>query len=103
MILPLLACVMYLYISNSDVPQLATFVLCLLVHHIGVWWRIGRFDAFRPKGCEIESRCSRYVGTLGKSFTRSCLWRLGVKLRHSRPIRAVSGAPLSSGGLKEAL
>ena len=28
-----------------------------------------------------------------KSFTRSCLWRFVVKLRHS--IRAVSGAPLS--------
>jgi len=41
------------------------------------------------------------VGTLGKSFTRSCLWRIGVKLQHS--IRAVSGAPLSSSGLKEAL
>ena len=34
-----------------------------------------------------------YVGTLGKSFTRSCLSRFGVKLRQS--IRAVSGAPLS--------
>src|SRR6218665_144892 len=42
---------------------------------------------------------SRHVVTLGKSFTRSCLWRFGVKLRHS--FRAVLGAPLS--GLKEAL
>ena len=39
--------------------------------------------------------------TLVKSFTRSCLWRFGVKLRHS--IRAVSGAPLSSSELEEAL
>jgi len=38
---------------------------------------------------------------LGKSFTRSCLWGLDVKLRHR--IRAVSGAPLSSSGLEEAL
>ena len=46
-------------------------------------------------------RSSRHVGTLGKSFTRSCLWRFGVKLRHS--IRAVSAAPLSSSRLEEAL
>src|SRR6218665_1096020 len=36
------------------------------------------------------------IGTLGKSFIRSCLWRVGVTLRHS--IRALSGAPLSSSG-----
>src|SRR6218665_3613978 len=34
-----------------------------------------------------------YIGTLGKSFTHSCLWRFGVKFRHR--IRAVSGANLS--------
>ena len=56
----------------------------------GVWWLIGRFVAFRPKGREFESRSSRHVGTLGKSFTRSCLWRFDVKLRHS--IRAVVGS-----------
>jgi len=32
-----------------------------------------------------------------------CLWRFGVKFRHSRPIRAVSEANLSSSGLEEAL
>jgi len=64
----------------------------------GARWLIGRFDAFRTKGRGLESR---HVGTLGKSFTRSCLWRYGVKLRHS--IRAVSDAPLSSSGLEEAL
>ena len=67
----------------------------------GEWWLIGRFDAFRPNGRGFESRSSRQVGMLGKSFTYSCLWRFGVKLRHS--IRAVSGAPLSSRGLEEAL
>ena len=41
------------------------------------------------------------LGTLGKSFTRSCLWRLGVKLRHI--IRAVLEVPQSSSGLEEAL
>ena len=69
----------------------------------GAWWRIGWFVAFGPKGRGFESRSSRHVGILGKSITRCCLWRFGVKLRHSRPIRAVSGALLISGGLEEAL
>src|SRR6218665_450764 len=43
----------------------------------------------------------RHVGTLDKSFTRSCLWSFGVKLRHS--IRAESRAPLSSSELEEVL
>ena len=51
-----------------------------------------------PKGRGFESRSGRHVGTLGKSFTRSYLWRFGVKLRHS--IRDVSGAPLSRGELE---
>jgi len=58
-------------------------------------------DAFRPKGHGFDSRSSRHVRTLGKFFTRSCLWRFGVKFRHS--IGAVSGANLSSSGLEEAL
>ena len=61
------------------------------------WWLMGRFDVFRPRGRGFESRSSHHVGTLGKSFTRSCLYRFGVKFRHS--IRAVSGTPLSSKGL----
>src|SRR6218665_3820719 len=64
-------------------------------------WLIGRFGAFRPMDRRLKSRSSRHVETLGKSFTRSCLWRLGVKFRHS--IRAVSEAPLSRSGLEEAL
>ena len=39
----------------------------------GAWLRIGRVDAFRPEGRGFESRCSRDVGTLGKSFTYSCM------------------------------
>ena len=64
---------------------------------------IGRFDAFRPKGHEFESRSSRHVDyrDFGQVLHRRCLWRFGVKLRHS--IRAVLGAPLSSSGLEEAL
>ncbi len=66
------------------------------------WWSIGRFDTFlRPRGRMFESRSRRYIGTLGKSFTHSCSRRFGVKFRYS--IRAVSGAPLSSSGLEEAL
>ena len=60
---------------------------------------IGRFGPFRPKGRRFESRSSHHVWTLGKSFTRNCLWPFGVKYI----IRAVSGAPLSSSGLEEAL
>jgi len=39
--------------------------------------------------------------TPNKSFTRSCLWRFGVKLRRS--IHAVPGVPLSSSRLEESL
>ena len=67
----------------------------------GAWWLIDIVDAYRPKGRGFDSRCNRHVGTLGKFFARSCLWRFDVKLRHS--IRAVAWAPLSSSGLEEAL
>src|SRR6218665_2987965 len=46
------------------------------------WWLIGRFNAFRPKDRGFDSRSSRHLGTFGKSFTHSCLWRFGVKLRY---------------------
>src|SRR6218665_887058 len=67
----------------------------------GEWWLIGRVDAYFSKGREFDSRSSRHVGTLGKSFARSCRRCFGVKLRHS--IRAMFGAPLDSSGLEEAL
>ena len=59
------------------------------------------FVTFRPKGRGFESLSSRHVGNLGKSFTRSCLWRFGVKLRYS--ILDVSGALLSSSRLEKVL
>ena len=65
------------------------------------WRLVGKFVVFCPKGCGFESHSSRHVGTLGKFLTRNCQWRFGVKLRHS--ILAVSGTPLSSSGLEEAL
>ena len=68
------------------------------------------YDVVGRGGALVESIAfnQRVVGsnpapaaTLGKSFTRSCLWRFGMKLRHS--IRAVSGTLLSRSGLEEAL
>src|SRR6218665_2176447 len=35
------------------------------------WWRLDRVDSFQPEGCGFDSRSSRHVGTLGKSFTCS--------------------------------
>ena len=37
------------------------------------WWRIGWVDDFQPEGRGFDSRSSRHVGTLDKSFTCSCL------------------------------
>ena len=44
----------------------------------GAWWRIGWVNASELEGRGFESRSSRHVGTLGKSFTYSCLLRLGI-------------------------
>ena len=95
--------------GNVNQPILPSFSLKLLYRRlrqsrnrkiIGVW-RIGRVEAFCPKSHGFDSSSSRHVGSMGKSFTHSYLWRFGVKLRHS--IRALSVAPLSSSGLEEAL
>jgi len=73
----------------------------IITYDYEAWWLIGKVDAYRQTGSWFDSRSSCHVGTLGKSFARSCLLRLGVKLRHS--FRAVLGAPLISSGLEEAL
>src|SRR6218665_750612 len=39
----------------------------------GARWLNGKFSAVGPEGHRFESRSGRYVGTLGKSFTQSCL------------------------------
>src|SRR6218665_2058881 len=52
-------------------------MLLLLLRLVGRVWSIGRVDAFHPKVQEFDSRFSRHVGTLGKSFTHSCLWCFG--------------------------
>ena len=55
----------------------------------GAWYLIGRFVAF-----PFESRYSRHLETLGKSFTRSTVVFVSI--------RAVSGATLSSSDYEEA-
>src|SRR6218665_656851 len=73
--------------------------ICPSPNSLGQWTLLT--PIVHPKGLGFDSRFSRHVGTLGKSFTRNCLWCFSVKLRHS--IHAVSGAPLSISGLEEAL
>ena len=45
------------------------------VHEHGTWWRHGGALAHysQPEGRGFDYRSSRHVGTLGKSFTCSCL------------------------------
>ena len=74
---------------------------CIMLLYCGAWWLIRIVDAYRPNGRGFDSRSSCYLWTLGKLFARSCLWRFGVKLRHS--ICAVLGTPLSSSELENAL
>jgi len=62
---------------------------------------VGRGGSMVDLSPFVQRVVGHHVGILGKSFTRSCLWRFGVKPQHS--ICAVSGAPLSSSGLGEAL
>src|SRR6218665_56641 len=100
---------LYKTMSKTIIPFFSYTCICMYVSMLkcryafgrGGSLDIGRFDAFRPQGCGFESCSGRHVGNFDKSFTRSCLWCFDVKLRHS--IRAESRAPLSSGGLEEAL
>src|SRR6218665_855114 len=67
------------------------------LHLCGAWWHIGRVDAFQPEDREFESRSIRHVGTLGKSFTYSCL--LGFSMRTPIQCRLVLlGAFLKGSG-----
>src|SRR6218665_2403758 len=87
-------------VANNPEQEFITVVNMTLFNQsiFGAWWLTGRFIAFRPKGYGFESRSSCHIGTLGKAFTRSSLWRVSMKMRHS--IRAVLGVPLSSSGLE---
>ena len=71
------------------------------VHRWGVCGALVESTPFVQRVMGSTPALAATLGTLGKSFTHSCLWRFGTKFRHS--IRAVSGAPLSSSGLEEAL
>ena len=46
--------------------------ICISVYS-GTWWHIGQVDDSQPEGRGFDSRSSRHVGTLGKSFTYSYL------------------------------
>jgi len=57
----------------KSVPCLYDCFVGSLCFFCEAWWCIGWFDAFRPKGRRFESSSSRHVGTLGMSFTHSCM------------------------------
>ena len=40
---------------------------------VGVWWLSVTFGALRPESHGFKFHSSSYAGTLGKSFTHSCL------------------------------
>src|SRR6218665_276301 len=42
----------------------------------GVWWLSIKLGALHPQGHMFEPHSGCYVGTLGKSFTRSCLYNV---------------------------
>jgi len=58
-------------------PSLFSFSSCFCLPVFSeVWWLSGGFSALRSDGRRFECRSSRYVRTLGKSFTRSCLYEV---------------------------
>src|SRR6218665_3492645 len=55
--------------TKPDIRSMSTTHTCIDVYDVsayihGMWWLIGRFDAFRPKGRGFESRSRRHVGTV---------------------------------------
>jgi len=74
------------WIPKSIEIQIEEIYYYMILFQAGSWYR---------------SCSSCHVGTLGKSFTRKCLWRFSAKLWYS--IRAVLGAPLGGSGLEGAL
>ena len=45
-----------------------------IVYLWGAWWLSDKFCALHPRGRRFEPHSSRHEETLGKSFTRSCLY-----------------------------
>ena len=54
--------------------RLKTNALIIVIIHKGHGGWVVVFGAFGEEGCWFESHSSRHIGTLGKSFTRSCLY-----------------------------
>src|SRR6218665_253388 len=42
----------------------------------GEWWLSGKFSALHPQGRRFEPHSSHHIGTLGKSFSHSCLYNV---------------------------
>jgi len=86
---------------SSDRNNFAQFFMRHSVVWRGTWWRLGWVDNFQPEGRGFDSCSSRHVGTLGKSFTYSCLCASAWNADTVSVLQ--SGAPLSSRGLEGAL
>jgi len=66
---------MYLETLHQEVT-LYKYTVLLNVHKNLIWGVVvlsGRFSALLPEGLKLESHFSRAVGTMGNSFTHSCL------------------------------
>src|SRR6218665_2178105 len=70
-----------MYSIKMNIDQETIPLLSSLTHR-RAWWFSGKFVALRPQGCRFEPHSSRHVGTLGKSFTRSCCITWCVALLH---------------------
>src|SRR6218665_3750047 len=64
---------------------------CNSTSTLWAWWLIGiNLTPFVRRVAGSNPALVRHVGTLGKSFTHSCLWRFGVKLGIALLSRAYS-------------
>ena len=63
-------------LSNESIATYTAYSEYLpgfLMRQHGTWWRIGWVHDFQLEGRGFNSRSSRHVRTLGKSFTYNCL------------------------------
>ena len=88
---PMLYSAMQLFSHNFWIVCLMTVPTLTLYAGLvwWAWWLSMIFGALRPEGRWFESHSSCHVGTLGKSFTHSCLWRFGVTFLHN-PVGSTS-------------
>jgi len=66
-------CIEYCYIVSTYNTTAAWNFLKPQYSHSEARWLSGKFSAFHLEGRRFESHSTHHVGTLGKSFTRSCL------------------------------